>query len=222
MKNAIIFSFFALALLVSCNKKDVIETADQVGISKVTYYPILTVKGDEYMTVVKGSTFTDPGCTALGGTEVLTVKVVGTPNTSVVGVYVVNYSAVNKDGFSAFAKRFVVVYSTDATASTNDFSGSYARSTNGSLAIWTKIAPGVYTVFNPGGAPGTTLTVIAFNPKGFVINVPSQASSDGSITSCTDTAGGSDIVYNPGPPAKYEWKVSNPGYGTSLRKFSKQ
>lgn len=222
MKKIILFSFLALAFLAGCTQKDIVDTADQVGISKVTYYPILTLKGDLYVTVSSGSAFTDAGATAVAGSTSVPVTTSGTVDTSKPGVYVVTYTATNKDGFSASALRYVIVYSTDASAASNDFSGSYARTTNGSVATWTKLAPGVYKVFNPGGAPGTNLTVIAFNPTGFIIHVPAQTDSAGSITSCTNATGTADIVYITGPPAKYAWKVVNPGYGTSVRTFVKQ
>jgi len=222
MKKIIILSFLALGFLASCNKPDIIDNNEQVGISKITYYPILTLQGAEYVTVAKGAAFTDPGATAEAGGATVPVTTSGTVDANTPGVYVVNYIATNKDGFSASAKRFVVVYSTDETAAANDFSGNYARSTNGSIATWTKIGPGVYQVFNPGGAPGTNLTVIAFNPTGFIINVPPQTDSGGTTTSCTNASGGADITYNPGPPAQYQWHVVNPGYGTSLRTFNKQ
>ena len=222
MKKVLIFSFLALAFLASCTEKDIIQTNDQVGISKITYYPILTLTGSLYATVASGSSFTDPGVSADAGGASVPVVTTGTVNTSTAGVYILTYTATNKDGFSASAMRFVVVYSTDNTATANDFSGNYARTSNGSLATWTKIAPGVYKVFNPGGAPGTNLTVIAFNPTGFTIKVPTQTDSAGGTTSCTSSTGSSSITYNPGPPASYALKVVNSGYGTSVRTFIKQ
>ena len=221
MKKIIVMALLSVAFLISCNQKDIVETNDQVGISKITYYPILTILGEEYIVVAKGSPYTDPGVTAKAGTETVAVTTAGTVDNATPGIYRLTYTAFNKDGFSASTSRFVIVYSTDASAAANDFSGNYARSTNGSIAVWTKIAPGVYKVFNPGGAPGTNLTVIAFNQTGSIITVPSQVSSDGSITSCTNGTGGSNIVLDTNTNT-YAWKVVNPGYGTSPRTFTKQ
>jgi hypothetical protein len=220
MKKIILFSFLALAFFAGCKQEDVIQTADQVGISKVTYYPILTVNGDAFMTIAKGSTFTDPGATAMAGTETATITVAGTVDTGTPGTYTLSYTAVNKDGFSVTSYRIVGVY--DESVVANDFSGSYARTTNGSKAVWTKLGTGLYSVFNPGGAPGTNLTIHAFNTTGLTIVVPPQVSSDGSTTSCTNASGGPNIPYVLGPPSKYAWHVVNPGYGTSLRTFVKQ
>ncbi|MGE5108312.1 MAG: hypothetical protein ACM3H8_12250, partial [Sphingobacteriales bacterium] len=110
----------------------------------------------------------------------------------------------------------VVVYSTDALAAAQDFSGNYLRSATGVTSVWTRIAPGVYSVFNPGGAAGTNLTAILFNPTGNIIFIPSQITNDGNTTSS------SNEVYTPGNPTTYQLKILNPGYGTGLRTFIKQ
>lgn len=216
MKRYSILILLFLIGFTSCKKDTIHNTEEKVGISKVTHFPILTMSGDQIMTIENGGTFTDPGVTAKAGETDVPVTATGSVNTSENGVYTINYSAVNSDGFSATTRRTVVVYSTEADAAAHDLSGDYARTSNGSVATWTKIAPGVYTVFNPGGAPGTNLTVIAFNPSGFDIFIPEQVSSDGSVTSSD-----SESYTNSNPP-KYSWIIVNPGYGGALRTFVKQ
>ncbi|MND44860.1 hypothetical protein D3C80_357090 [compost metagenome] len=200
----------------SCKKYDTTYPEGYVGTSKITQYPILTLNGDRYMAFVNGGTFVDPGATAKAGDQDVPVTVTGSVDSSTPGVYTLTYSAVNSDGFSASVNRTVIIATVDASAENNDFSGNYARNTNGSVAVWTRIAPGVYTVFNPGGAPGTNLTVVVVNSTGTEIEIPEQAASDGSPTSS------SDEVYSLGPPATYKWVILNPGYGTALRTFIKQ
>lgn len=206
---------FSLSIVISCKKDNFNYPEGSVGISKITYYPTLTLKGDRYVAVAKGASYTEQSVTAMEGTAELTVKISGSVNTAANGVYTLEYSAVNKDGFSASLKRTVVVYSTDATAVGNNFSGNYARSTNGQIATWTKLAPGVYKVVNPGGAVGSSLTVVAINPTGQVIDIPSQEASDGSPTS-------SALEDYSNMPTTYKWKIVNPGYGPSVRTFNKQ
>ncbi len=205
-------------ILASCNKDSFNYKPGYVGISKITTYPIITVTGAAYVAVPKGGTYTDPGVTATAGSASVKVVTTGTPNTNAVGVYLVTYTATNTDGFSATSSRTVAVYSTDATAQANDFSGNYARSTNGSVAVWTKIAPGVYTVFNPGGAPGTNLTVIAFNQTGYAVFIPQQIAGGSPTSSATES---STPGATPGTLAQYKWQIINPGYGTSVRTFNK-
>lgn len=218
MKFKNIVLVFIAAILFSCNKKDDFNYPEgTVGISKITYFPILTKEGSDYIVVAVGGTYTEPGVTAKEGSADLTVITSGSVDTNTPGVYQLTYSAVNKDGFSAFAKRIVVVNSTDATAATNDLSGSYLRAATGVLAIWTKLAPGVYLVANPGGAAsGAGLQVIAFNSTGFNVEIPSQISSDGNTSSSTN------FTYINGIPPSYSLVFNNPGYGVATRTFVKQ
>jgi len=216
MKKFIPLFYSLLAVLfVACNKDEIHNTEDQVGISRVTHFPVLTLNGDRYMTIEEGGTFTDPGIIATEGGAPITYTTDGSVNTGEVGVYDLTYTAVNKDGFPASLTRTVVIYSTESSAAANDLSGTYIR-TNGVPSTWTKIAPGVYTVLNPGGATGVNLTVVAFNQTGNSIHIPDQTIGDGSIMTSAQE------VYSPGPPATYTWQILNSGYGTQLRTFVKQ
>ena len=218
MKKIIPVLMLALvAVFSSCDKDEINNTETNVGRSDVTVYPILTLNGEQYMTVPLNGTFTDPGAVAKEGTTTIQYTTSGTVNTAAVGVYRIVYTAANKDGFTANAYRWVAVYSTDATAAGNDLSGNYARNTNASVAVWTKKAPGVYTVFNPGGAPGTNVTVFVFNQTGLTIKIPPFVHTDGT------TFTSSNEVYTLTPsPARYSMVILNPGYGTALRTFIKQ
>lgn len=113
-------------LISSCDNSP--ETAD---VSKVTFYPEITVLGDDPIFVPRGSTFTDPGAIAVeNGNEIdYTVTASGkfrgesTVNTNVVDEYMITYSAVNVDGFEGKATRQVIVY--DNGDLVNDISGIY-------------------------------------------------------------------------------------------------
>jgi len=200
----IIIILITLLFNFSCEKDLTSE-----GVSKVTTYVKLTMTGEHFMSIPQGLAYTEPGITGKEGETTVNVTTTGTVDPNTPGVYTVTYSAINKDGYPVSDSRIVNVY--DPAAAANDFSGNYARSTNGSIAVWTKVAPGMYTVNNPGGAPGTNLTIYAFNPSGNTILVPTQVSSDGSITSATNAEGGDEIEYTPGPPAGYAWAIVNAG-----------
>jgi hypothetical protein len=216
--NYLVMLAVSSLLLTACSKDNFNYKDGYVGSSKITTYPEITVKGEDYMIVAKGGAFTDPGATAKAGTA--DVKVTSnTISTAAAGVYTITYTATNVDGFSATAIRHVIVWSTDASAQANDFSGNYARTTNGSVAVWTKLIAGVYSVSNPGGAPGTDLTVIVFNNTGNKVFIPQQDASDGSLTSSASEAS------TPAPGGKlsqYTMIIVNPGYGTGPRTFIKQ
>ena len=217
-KSILIFYSLVTLLLVACNKTNIHNTDEEVGISRVTFFPVLTLNGERYTTIAVGSAFTDPGIVAKEGSADIMYTTTGSVNTNVPGVYILTYSSINKDGFPASTTRTVTVYSTDGVAAANDYSGTYLRTATGFASSWTKLAPGVYLVSNPGGASvGTSTSVIVFNSTGNNIHMPSQQISDGSeMTS-------SDEIYTQGSPSKYVWKILNaPTYGTGLRTFIKQ
>lgn len=220
MKKYFVYIGLVLVSMItfSCNKQSFTYPDGYVGSSKITYYPSIALNGSTYIAVAKGSTFTDPGAVATAGGKTLPVVVGGTVNTAVVGVYLVTYTATNSDGFPAAGTRYVAVYSTDATATSNDFSGSYLRAATGASAVWTKVAPGVYLISNPGGAVGVNLTVFCFNPTGYTITIPSQIAGGSATSSSTE----STTPGATGTLSGYSMKIINPGYGTSVRTFVKQ
>lgn len=116
-----VFLFLVVGLLtVSCSED---STGD---VSRVTYYPELTLLGDEIIYVQKGGSYTDPGIIATeGGVEIPYETVISgdfrggtTIDTNVVDVYHITYTAVNQDGFSGSVARTVIVYeNSDLTTS---------------------------------------------------------------------------------------------------------
>jgi hypothetical protein len=207
----------AFGLLSACNKKDDFNYPEgTVGRSRITYFPILALKGSSVVTIPTGGTYTEAGATAKEGSTDIPYTTSGSVDTNTPGVYTLTYTAVNKDGFSSSVRRTVAVYTTDAGAAAHDLSGNYLRAATGAVATWTKIAPGVYSVLNPGGAVGNGLVAITFNPTGYTFFIPPQVTNDGNTTSS------SNEVFTPGPPDSYTIKIINPGFGTGIRSFVKQ
>ena len=212
--NLIAILFLSMVVF-SCKKNDFDYQEGYIGVSKVTNYASFDMKGETYVVVPKGSTYTEPGVTAKEGDKELAVKTTGTVNTNVAGVYNLSYSAVNADGFAASTDRTVIVSDVSPAAAAVDLSGNYARTSNGSVSTWTRLAPGVYSVFNPGGAPGTNVTVIVFHLDANTIDFPQQIASDGGSFS------GTSETFNPATKT-YSWAVVNGGYGPAVRTFVKQ
>ncbi len=72
--------------------------------------PVVTLNGSTPMSVVIGSTFTDPGATALDWLNAsLTVTKTGSVNTATAGTYSLTYSATDSVGQTSTANRSVVV-----------------------------------------------------------------------------------------------------------------
>jgi Domain of unknown function (DUF5011) len=201
----------------SCNKgSDFNYPAGTVGISKIIYFPAVSIIGNRLIIIAQGSAYTDPGVTStLAGANV-TPTITGTVDPTTPGVYVINYSASNPQGYSASDWRTVVVIGSDVAA--NDFSGTYLRAATGVTSTWTKDSTGVYTVENPGGASvGAGETVIAVNYTGSMISIPQQISPDfGEVSSSSETYSAT------ASPVSYSWIFHAGGYGTGLRTFTKQ
>lgn len=116
MKYKSLFALaFAAVAFVGCDK----ETE---GVTGTTYYPVLTIEGEQTMIVDKGSSFVDPGCSALLEGEDVTSQVVVNSNvdTEKSGIYSVSYQVTNADGFPSTVKRRVIVLDPD-----NDIEGLY-------------------------------------------------------------------------------------------------
>jgi hypothetical protein len=87
--------------------------------------PVVTLNGNDPMTVILGSNFVDPGAVALDTTSGVAVPVtligLGTVNTSTVGTYTLTYSFANSSGFTTSITRTVNVIDpgADTTIPTN-------------------------------------------------------------------------------------------------------
>lgn len=103
--------YIMLLLLASATTFTSCDDESSAGVTRITYYPVLTLQGDGTMHVDKGTTFVDPGCAAEMNGEDFSSQVVvsGTVNTAKSGIYTLTYSAVNADGFSAYTSRTVIV-----------------------------------------------------------------------------------------------------------------
>lgn len=107
MRKSIYFigvALLAATALSSCDK-------DTEGVTGVTYYATLQLEGPDRMLITAGQPFEDPGYVAeLNGENVTEdVRVSTDLNTDVPGLYTVNYSISNADGFSSYASRTVLV-----------------------------------------------------------------------------------------------------------------
>ncbi|HVY73422.1 MAG TPA: DUF5011 domain-containing protein [Puia sp.] len=157
-KIAVLFPVFAFILLSACNKYTVHNTDDQVGISKVTHYVVLTVKGDPFVSIVAGEDYVDSGATALENGEPVDYTVSGSVDNSTPGIYTITYTAVNKDGYSSSTHRNVAVLP-EAEQPGIDLSGTYANVGTAALtANISKVAPGVYYTDNCWG--GGSLAIV--------------------------------------------------------------
>lgn len=114
MKSFKIFSILSLfvvtALFTSCGDDD-----SSVTPSEITYLPKITLNGESFMMLdCTTETFNDPGAEATEGgqsvpvTVTVIAKYFGSSQVDGVDEYIINYSAVNKDGIPGAAMRRVI------------------------------------------------------------------------------------------------------------------
>lgn len=151
MKKIInIIGLACLTLFVSCDK----ETE---GISFETNYATFELTGDNPFNLPLGTAYVEPGVKAMAGTEELPVTASNDIKKDVLGIYTVNYSATNADGFEANTTRTVAVY--NPTAPSTDISGTYTcdvtrteadgsapRPKPGLSVTISKVGPGIFYV----------------------------------------------------------------------------
>jgi hypothetical protein len=169
--------------------------------------------GSPYVSIVKGDTYTEAGVTAKEGTSTINVTTTGSVNTNQPGLYVITYSATNKDGFPATVSRTVVVLSAHENPGV-DLSGKYDYVAGGYTSTVTKVAEGVYTTDNVWNA-ATIIPVVFISLDGLTISVPNQSTGYGPIFG-TGT-------YNPATKRLvYTLSLSNYGISNSNRNWQKQ
>ncbi|MFM6132306.1 MAG: immunoglobulin-like domain-containing protein, partial [Sphaerospermopsis kisseleviana] len=97
------------------NRLDNVQFMATAVAASDTAAPVITVLGDNPLTLPVGATFNDPGATALDAVDgVVTVNTSGSVNNAVPGVYTITYSATDAANNTATAARTVNVV--DVTA----------------------------------------------------------------------------------------------------------
>lgn len=190
------------------------ESTDTANVSFVTTYPVIELEGDEIMVVGLGTGYTEPGAVAKVGDEEVTLETVGTVDSNSPGVYPVNYTAKNSDGFSRTTSRQVVIY--DPATDAVDLSGSYLRAATGVTVTVTKIGPSTYHINDAGGLGEIFLDVTFVHTQGDELVVPQQVAPSSGITVSSIPETG--IITADG----FQWQLNaSSTYGTALRVFTK-
>lgn len=129
MKKIILMILMVAFVLVSCNDKE------SMGVSTVTTYATLNLKGSSSMFWAMNTPFVDPGIVALEGSTDISSSIIIDSNIDVSkgGKYSINYKVKNADGFWATTSREVIVY--DKNAPLNGiYKSNIKRSNAGAIA----------------------------------------------------------------------------------------
>lgn len=127
------------------------------GYTRITYYPSLTLLGNQYISIPLNGEYVEPGYEAeLNGEDASDEVVVrSNVNSSAKGVYTVQYSIANEDGFSMEVTRYVIVsdpnypveggYLTDPVDSYRSYDGIVPYGNSFLILIWSN-GDGTYKV----------------------------------------------------------------------------
>lgn len=197
-----------IMLLGSC------EGTDTANVSFVTTYPVIELEGDEIMVIGLGTDYAEPGAVAKVGEEEVALETDGTVDSNTPGVYPVNYTAVNSDGYSRSTARQVVIY--DPATDAIDLSGSYVRAATGVTVTVTKIGPSTYHINDAGGLGEIFLDVTFVHTQGDELVVPQQVAQSSGIS--VASIPGTGVITDDG----FQWQLNaSSTYGTALRVFTK-
>ena len=184
------------------------------NLSNITYFPVITLKGEQWDETPLGTKYTDPGVDVKEGETDITATVTGTVDETTPGVYTLQYDAVNKDGYSSREYRYVGVI--DPSAKVTDITGAYKRNA-GEMGISnvSKVSGNLYYTDNIGGVavPNAGLGVYFYYYAKGKLGVPFQL-TPGNSFEATNGA----IVEG----VQYSWIVLNANYGNAVRTFIKQ
>ena len=144
MKKYILLIAIVIGIVFNACKKE--DTDNVSKVAKVSY-PLITLKGpaaDSIVFVTIGGTYSDAGATLTdditGANSDLTGNV-GEIDFSTPGVYYVNFSASNSNGFETSKSRVIVVY--DPAIAQEDYTGTYAQA-NGRIVSVDKVADRIF------------------------------------------------------------------------------
>ena len=168
-----------IALFSSC---DDIETED---LSVVTVYADIVF--DSKVVVEKGESFT-PSASATEGETDLDVVIDGEVDTNTVGVYIINYSATNSDGFSATKEQTVIVH--DPSLVGTDVSGDIYDTNRSTRTGVISLVEGTTSIFYCTDMGGGGILPLYFQMNGDDMYVIDQPYNYGSVNDA-------DGIYDP-------------------------
>lgn len=200
MKKYVVF-FLIIFLVISCKKKD----EDN---------PVVTMRGDSFMTVILNDDFTDPGADAFDNTEgALTVEISGIVNPDFAGTYYIVYSATDASGNSGQTVRTVVVRN-EAAPYSGEYTGTCTTPADTTTFLTTVLASNTVNkrIWIAGFAQYQQVSVFA-DVSNDTVSIPSQLSPQGN-TGFTHRFAGSGFVSSISDTTFFEIHYSDSVSGT--------
>lgn len=211
MKKLLIIFFLATVAMTGC-KKDKDTVSKTVDVS----YPTINLKGDKYISIPVGGSYTDEGATGIddiSGAQTDIMAESSTLDASTPGLYYMSYSAKNANGYITHVGRYIAVtdYADDIP-----LEGIYERTTNGITVNLTRVAKGLYMTDDMGGAGLPDAGYFAVIDDSTIDFGPQLSESLG-----TEISGSGGSLSVTATDTSYSYALDAPGYGTQSRTFVK-
>ena len=193
-------------------KKDRKPVSQVVTVS----YPTIVATGSQFYSIPVGGTVPALSATSYDsviGEAYTPVVDASTIDNTTPGLYVVNVTAKNKYGYSSSYPIYVAVTNVPAS---EDLTGTYQRVSNGAEVHVMKLATGLYSTDDVGGAPTLPVTAYFAQLNDSTIQVPSQPTDAGTLY-CDNAS----LTLSPGDTS-FTYVVHNAYFGTSQRTFVKE
>jgi hypothetical protein len=209
--------FLLTALIAACAKKKSDGVSKEI---KVTY-PSIVLKGQEFVSLNIGDTYTDEGAIKtddVSGAKTDIMHDATDLDNQAPGLYFMTYSATNANGFTTTVNRVIAVSNMDD--SKDNLAGNYERTSNGAPVVVTKLKRALYKIDNVGGvldpSSPAVLPVYMVRLNDTTISVPEQmVPNEYGLLDCS----GETLRIT--PDTAFSYKVVNPGFGTATRTFVK-
>ncbi len=210
MKKALVYICGLMLLVAACKKDDSVSKVVEVSA------PEITLKGDKVVSINVGGSYDDPGATVFDDITNSTTEITATYsslNTAVPGLYYMQYTAKNANGYIFSVARYIAVtnYADDV-----DLSGVYERTSNGVQVELSRVARGLYKTSDMGGAGLPDVAYLAVIDENTIDFGPQYSESIGAEVYGTDA----ELTIGP-EDTSYSYVVHAAGYGTALRTFVK-
>ncbi len=194
--------FFLIIIFVSsCKKKD-------------EDIPVVTMRGDSFMTVILNDEFTDPGADAYDDNDgPLAVEISGIVNPDFAGTYYIVYSATDASGNSGQTVRTVVVRN-EAALYSGEYSGNCTTSADTTTILATVLASTTVNkrIWIAGFAQYQQVSIFA-DISNDTVSIPSQLSPQGN-TGLIHRYAGNGIVSSISDTTIFEIHYSDSVSGT--------
>lgn len=210
----ILIVIFALSFVTyaGCKKRDKEDVSQLVKVSQ----PTININGDKFVTLSVGEAYADPGATVIddvtGGQSQVTA-VSSNLDVSTPGVYYMQYTAKNGNGYINNNVRYIAVTNYDDAV---DLTGTYKRTSNGVEVEVTKVAPSFYKNSDMGGAGlSDALYFVILDDTTITGGVQFSETIGAEIATLSESLDLND-------PITFKYALDAAGYGPAVRTFVKQ